>query len=277
MSRKEKQLRRSRRRQNRDRAVRSTAAISTPQPRKYAMAWLIGTLIAITFVLGFFGKSIVGRVLFYSKTQKFAAYEPEAGQVVLDTDSKEQERLLKLPGYQTMSSVFDPKEKAVIFSPDLWRNHPFGIQPSCPVFFRRMRNAKGDQRLVSIVVKTFELSRPVGNQRVVYLQARSMAVPDFLSAPPEMDQPETLWQSNPRGSLLVKVRQSERLRLFAGRLDPRDPSKFTIDLSVDDKSDQMLGQLQDDGTVTLLPQFQGKNRIWIPACSELSKDLKLPE
>jgi hypothetical protein len=41
------------------------------------------------------------------------------------------------------------------------------------------------------------------------------------------------------------------IRLFAGQIDPKDPSHFTVQIHLDEKREVIEGRLLDDGTVSL--------------------------
>jgi hypothetical protein len=41
------------------------------------------------------------------------------------------------------------------------------------------------------------------------------------------------------------------MRIFAGQVDPKDPSHFTVQIHLDEKREVIEGRLLDDGTVSL--------------------------
>jgi hypothetical protein len=76
--------------------------------------------------------------------------------------------------------------------------------------------------------------------------------------PPEMTthHPAFVLSRNldPQESSPPSVTLSRRTRLYSGRPDPADPSRFTIDYEVCGQRDTIDGQLLEAGSVTLKPR-----------------------
>jgi hypothetical protein len=63
----------------------------------------------------------------------------------------------------------------------------------------------------------------------------------------------------------LTVQYSDQLRLYAGQIDPADPSHFTIAYDLDGQTSVIDGWLKADGSVVLQPKL-GKvaNTVWYP-------------
>ena len=78
----------------------------------------------------------------------------------------------------------------------------------------------------------------------------------LLSIQSDRTEPQAAWIYTPgQGDAAgqVKLEQRDRLRIFARRPDPSDPSRFTVAYDIEGTPGVLKGRLKDDDTIELRP------------------------
>jgi hypothetical protein len=186
-------------------------------------------------------------------------YSPPAGLVVYEEDPKEGAKLLtKDTQYQSYMRVGAQPDYTCWFQPSPWVELHHGVWASIPAFLHRMHSPNGNERLVAVYLGV--------NQHPVVLWI-CVYEPGSLTRDP---LPRHLggWYG-----LFVDKSFSEKLRVYAGHLDPQDAAHLTIDYAIDGRRGTIDGRFDNDETVTLTPRGGHNERgiAWTPAESVLFK------
>jgi hypothetical protein len=111
------------------------------------------------------------------------------------------------------------------------------------VFMHGLTSKGGTRRLVHIGLS---VSDPPGASTIVSFR--------IMSNPPVTWDNLAQAPSTRSREHFMGLDTGQRLRLFAGQVDPADPSRFTIRYEAGQQKGMIDGQLQDDGTVKLAPR-----------------------
>jgi hypothetical protein len=94
---------------------------------------------------------------------------------------------------------------------------------------------------------------PAGHPFVVDVQVEDvgeLALTTRVITPAKMNEPPRVFNQN---AMRVRVSDIQKLQIFAGQPDAKDPTRFTIDYSIDGKRGMIEGKLDDLGQLTLTP------------------------
>lgn len=213
---------------------------------------VVAVLLAAAAVL--FVPHVRERVRVLYRQRQCMAYTPPQGSVAYDDDPGGSAALRRTPGYAASGP-------AAVRTNLAWRAY---AGPMLPVAFMHRRHSPG------------------GNERLVAVQfgesggGRSADPLGRLSLTPYVPLPGTLVRPRAGAATLSAGLDMCRTpgtttRLFEGRIDPADPSHFTIDYVHDGTAGTIDGWLNDDDTVTLSPRSgrvatgPGGDVWWSPA------------
>ena len=216
------------------------------------------------------------------------AYVPPDGQVVYEEDSKRAADLAASTGYRavqvnavtqtnTVWATTNPTQAPlpVVHVPPLWAEY-VSLASSAPgpgvpgLAFMQERTSAGGYRALVCVGSMMELRRPAapvweeprwGMLRALYawsFKPESGQSPDdrapsgmlYIEGPDEQEG-VTFFSNDPAAPMASPF----PMRLYAGRIDPNDASRFTIDyelLGIGHRG-SITGVLKDDGSVWLTP------------------------
>jgi hypothetical protein len=106
------------------------------------------------------------------------------------------------------------------------------------VLLRRLRSPGGTERMV-LAAAVLRQTPPDGVNAEVW----------WFASPLATMRPGSRVGPGPHGKIQPYLKPGERVRIYAGQPDARDPSHFTAAYSVDDKGGTIDGWLRDDGTL----------------------------
>lgn len=141
--------------------------------------------------------------------------------------------------------------KFVSFDPDVWTRHPLLKWDPGPAFLHRLKNPRGETRLVGI-----DLS-PLDDDLWFYPR---VVIPAGLSTDARPARTRKEYSLLPLDRQLhvalglEKSSSTDAIRVYCGQPDPDDPTHFTIALEVNGAREVLDGWLQDDETVLLKPR-----------------------
>jgi hypothetical protein len=150
----------------------------------------------------------------------------------------------------------NPRMRTISFAAQPWitvagmlglRGAGTGSTPSATVFCHERRSTKGEPRLVTVSVSTWDRSQMIFHgvgvgSAVEFGTATVGPIPRFGGRP-------AVWQGVTR--LGAWPDAGTRVRFFAGQAHPTDESRFTIAYSIGGAGGSIDGRLLDDGTVEL--------------------------
>ena len=177
--------------------------------------------------------------------RRCASYKAPAAQVVYDDDPATYRQLLTGANYVGIALRQD-RPYAVRDNPE-WQGystaqHGRGVAPVA--YLGSRTSPGGNRRLVAVQFGTV-YPDPKWNRIFFIPYVETTNVTGL----------RTTSVGAATGTRLELMRQpGDNLRLFDGRPDPNDPSRFTIDIQVNGTTYTMDGQLRDNDTVTLTPR-----------------------
>lgn len=182
-------------------------------------------------------------------------FELSPDQVVAEEDPVDLAPLLADSRMRMSTSVRINEQKHVqvgMDPPELDRLLTFLVPPSRPrlvppvLFMHRMTQPDGQEKLVVLMDFFPDTMRmQISNLRVGVLTY--VSTPGSFSSLPVMGQSASI-------RVLYNPRVDRHMRIYAGQVDPADPSHLTIRYRAWGQEDVMDGRLDNSGTVTLSPR-----------------------
>lgn len=169
-------------------------------------------------------------------------YAPPADQVVFEQDAGEIGRLMGSGGGYQLSRPGEGDPPHAWVSPAVYARIPQSGWAPRVAFMHGLRSPGGAQRLV--VVEFLAMREPQSPRHTVFFHPRVFSASAFTPGRQVLRNEDTV---------RIALAAGERLRLYAGRSDPRDPSRFTIDCVVAGERGTIEGRLRDDDVVTFRP------------------------
>ena len=208
-------------------------------PRRYVLA-AAGVALAIVAWRWSGDAARAAQVLYWSR--QCMHYSPPANLVVFEQDATEAARLMGAgAGYQlTNAGEADP--------PHAWLSPaPYAYVPQSGwapqvAFMHGRRSADRPARLV--VVELLAMREPHTINHTVLFHPRVFAT--------SLVRPPTQVRRN-EDTIRISLAPDERLRIFAGQPDPRDPSRFTVECVIAGDRGTIEGVLQADDVVSFRP------------------------
>jgi hypothetical protein len=223
--------------------------------------WLIvaACVIAVWAVVEW-GPSTTRRLRLIWVQRQCASFEYPAGAVVYDSDQQAGKGLMAdAANYVALDDTHVwPTSGVARREPECWTSlksilfpgqsfWPPG--PAAPkALVHLLRNKKGAERLVAVIVAPESSNRPgtlprsfVADTREIGLVAAIIRPGDWHAAPQ--------WEGN--GTFFKPgFERAKRLRFFAAAVDPGDPARFSLDYEMDGVRGTVDGTFGDDGDVT---------------------------
>jgi hypothetical protein len=130
--------------------------------------------------------------------------------------------------------------KNILFGPrQFWPPGP----PPPKALVHRMRNAKGDERLIAIIVA------PTGKPGAPPWERPKLGLVAAIVAPAGWGG-EPTWIGNSQ-FLVPGFEAGRRVKIYAGSMNPNEPAKFTIRYEMDGQSGTIEGLFASDGEVRM--------------------------
>jgi hypothetical protein len=170
--------------------------------------------------------------------------------VVFETDPGEVARLKSSGGYEDASipsvSGYNPPLPSAGLRAGVYGELDRSFRPrggaggwyGAGVLLRRLRSPGGTER-IALVSAVLRQTPPDGVNAEVW----------WFASPLATMRPGSRVGPGPHGKIQPYLKPGERVRIYAGQPDVRDPSHFTVPYSVDDKGGTIEGWLRDDGTL----------------------------
>jgi hypothetical protein len=235
---------------------------ATPPSRR--RTWMRGITIALCVIIaGGVAQRVaspwVARAAALRPQARCLSHRLPADFAVYDDDPVESARLIGTPGRQ-----FVPLDYAAdCMAPD-WRGPgPRPPRLTAPAGFRCDEWERVGNYAWGVVFMHRVLTRD-GAARLVVVRAAPGTASDYAKGPSLHAKPyiPAAWSdatSAPRSddqrytddSFSFQLRRDERLRIFAGQPDPRDPSRFTIDYELNGERGQLVGFFNNLGELKL--------------------------
>jgi len=208
-------------------------------PRRYVFA-AAGVALAIVAWRWGGDAARAAQVLYWSR--QCMSYAPPADLVVFEQNATEAARLMGSgAGYQlTNAGEADP--------PHAWLSPaPYAFVPQSGwaphvAFMHGRRGVDGPERLV--VIELLAMREPHTDNHTVLFHPRVFAT--------SVVRPPTQVRRND-DTVRISLAPDERLRLYAGQPDPRDPSRFTIECVIAGERGTIEGTLRADDVVAFRP------------------------
>ncbi|HEY7118933.1 MAG TPA: hypothetical protein VH475_20250 [Tepidisphaeraceae bacterium] len=246
-----------------DDPVQLEYAPARPARRWRFRRWLLAAMVLLAVWAGAeWVPSAVERLRLLRVQDRCATFDFPPDVVIFDSDPARRAALLAdARNYVALddTSVW-PTQAVARREPDCWtslKQIVFGTRqfwppgPGAPkALVHRLRNGRGQERLVAVIVAPSTPGRAA-------LAAPSRLIPRVeLGLVAALIQPATDWDAPPRwdgnGTFFkVNIQAGQRLRIYAGHVDPNDPSRFMIGYEMDGQPGTIDGRFQDDGDVTL--------------------------
>lgn len=213
-----------------------------PRWRKVAF-WSLAAAAVGVLVVGWSSPALRERALVEFKYRRCLSYSPPAGHVVYTMEPREVERLLHAAGYRLHHGAETRSRKAAFYPPvqESYNRHFTGShRPIGGVAFFHGRRpcGGGETHLVGVVVSAW--------RDLVVFAAQSGVRPNGIG---DAD-PYSTRHKLPPG---IVLQEGDALRVFAGRPDPADASRFEIEFEMNGVRNALGGRLRDDGSVELRP------------------------
>ena len=226
--------------------------------RRFRVA-LVAFVLVIVAALGAvgwkrYGPRLQKRMAMLALQRQCLEYQPAAGTVLYaqdGTDTATSQPWKRFFGMKPLAAWETFQERHVApFGP----LRSGGLQSQGTLFLGERRSPAGNRRLVAV-----DLRVSWNNKNWAASVEKRAVVPGTLRT-----EPRETWGGPPADDLtttnLVGQRDAlfmfdwtQKVKLYAGRPDPADPSHFTIDYEIDGRRATVDGWLRDDDAVDLTP------------------------
>jgi hypothetical protein len=226
-------------------------APATPRRRPLRRWLLVIAAVPLIYVAAHYGNALVHNVRVQFIQSRCGGFDYPAGTVIYESGTPRQPQSADETTIQDRS--FWPAKAIVRREPGCWASLKgilFGARqfwppgpPAPKALVHQLRNAKGDDRLVAIIVAP---SNPSGLQAASKYRLGLVAA---VVAPGGWGE-EPTWVGN--GDFLIPgFEAAKRVKIYAGRTDPSDPARFTIGYEMDGQPGTIEGRFAADGEVKM--------------------------
>ena len=206
-------------------------------PRRYVFA-SAGIALAIVVWRWTGDAARAAQVIYWSR--QCMHYSPPADMVVFEQDASGISQLLSTNAGYHVSNAGEADPPHAWFSPPPYAHVPQSGWAPQVAFMHGRRGADGPERLV--VVELLAMREPHTDNHTVMFHPRVFAT--------SVVRPPTQVRRN-EDTVRISLSPDERLRLYAGRPDPRDPSRFTIEYDLNGRRRVIDGRLHAGRVVQL--------------------------
>jgi hypothetical protein len=180
------------------------------------------------------------KVIYWSR--QCMRYAPPADLVVFDQDAPHIARLMSAGAGYRVSTAGEADPPHAWLSPAPYAYVPQSGWAPHVAFMHGRRSGDGPERLV--VVEFLPLREPHTVNHTVLFHPRVFAT-SVVRRPTQVRRNED--------TIRISLAPDERLRLYAGQPDSRDPSRFTIDCVIAGERGTIEGRLHADDVVAFRP------------------------
>ncbi len=217
--------------------------------RRYVLGGVFAALAIIAWRWGD-DAARVARTAYWSR--QCLRYAPPSDLVVFEQDPPQIARLMASRAGYRVSNAGEADPPHAWLSPAAYAHIPQSGWAPHVAFMHGRKSASGPKRLV--VVEFLAMREPQGPDHTVFFHPRVFAA--------SVVRPGMQVRRN-EDTIRVRLAPDERLRLYAGRPDPTDASRFTIECFIGDERGTIEGQLHADDRVTFRPVAgEGLKRRW---------------
>jgi hypothetical protein len=227
--------------------------------QRFRRALLLILVIAVFWTLAEYGPDTARRLRLLYVQGRCARFEFPANTVIFDSDRAARAPLLANPedyvalddaqvwpvtGVARREPACWASLKDILFAGrTFWPPGP----PAPKVMVHLLTTADGkQQRLVAII---FAPAAPLPPSASPIYASPGIGLVAAIVQPGTWDTPPR-WDGN-SDFLRANFDSAKHLKFYAAQLDPKDPSRFTIQYEIDGQSGTVEGKLEDDGSVTL--------------------------
>ena len=182
----------------------------------------------------------VARTAYWSR--QCLRYAPPPELVVFEQDASQIARLMGSGAGYRVSNAGETDPPHAWLSPGAYQYIPQSGWAPHVAFMHGRQSASGPERLV--VIEFLAMREPRGPDHTVFFHPRVFAA--------SVLRPGTQVRRN-EDTIRIRLAPDERLRLYAGRPDPSDASRFTIECLIGGERGTIEGRLHADDVVTFRP------------------------
>ena len=212
---------------------------------------LLGGVVLLVYLSAEYGTALVRQTRIQIAQSRCAGFDYDQGTVIYDSGASAG----PISGDQAVISDLSiwPAKALIRQEPGCWsslKNILFGARqfwppgpPAPKALVHEMRNAKGEQRLVAIIVA------PTGGPRASGWERPRLGLVAAIVAPAGWGS-EPTWIGN-SDFFVPGFESARRVKVYAGSVDPSDPARFNIPYEMDGQPGTIEGVFASDGEVRM--------------------------